>query len=371
MTEGALAGLRVLDAASLLAAPLISSVLADHGADVVRLEPPGGDPYRESARHLWALTARGKRSLVLDLEVAEDRRRLHAVIPGIDVIVVNEPTARLQRRGLDHETLTALNSGLIYVHVSGFGLDGPAAGRPGNGTLAEAFSGLTHMTGDPDGPPVLPSVPLGDAVMAYVGAFGIMTAWYQRQMNGGAGQVIDVNPVDAMLHMTAPVLSGFDGSAPPPHRLGSRLPGIGLRNVFATGDGGWVAVSASTSRQERSIRELVGAGDSDAPEVALGRWAAARPRDEVLAVLQEARIPVAPVNTAADILADPHLRHRNAIRTLRTEGDDAVQVPAPAPRSLPGVGQPPDRLAGVGEHTAEVLRDWGTPEPGPGPADEG
>ncbi|NDJ88008.1 MULTISPECIES: CaiB/BaiF CoA transferase family protein [Mycolicibacter] len=354
---GALAGLRVLDAATLLAAPLITAVLADHGADVVRLEPPGGDPYRESARHLWALTGRGKRSLVLDLETAEDRRRLHAAIGGIDVIVVNEPAARLQRRGLDHETLAALHAGLIYVHVSGFGLDGPAADFPGNGTLAEAYSGLTHMTGDPDGPPVLPSVPLGDAVTAYVGAFGILAAWHQRQQNGGAGQIVDVNPVDAMLHMTAPILSGFDESTSP-HRLGSRLPGVALRNVFATGDGGWVAVSASTSRQERSVRELVGAAASETPEVALRRWAAERPRDQVLAAMVEARIPVASVNTAHDLIADPHLRYRNAIRSLRHHDGNPVRVPAPAPRLLSGAGHPSDQLAAIGEHTAEVLEQW-------------
>lgn len=357
--NGALAGLRVLDAASLLAAPLITSVLADHGADVVRLEQPGGDPYRESAHHRWALTARCKRSMVLDLETAADRQRLHAVIPGIDVIVVNEPTARLRRRGLDHERLASLNPGLIFVHVSGFGLDGPAADRPGSGTLAEAYSGLTHMTGDPDGPPVLPSVPLGDAVTAYVGAFGVLAACYQRHVNGGPGQIIDVNPVDAMLHITAPLLSGFDESAPPT-RLGSRLPGVAVRNVFATEDGGWVAVSISTTRQEQSVKDLVGCTATEDPEAALRRWAAARRRDEVLDAMLAARIPAAPVNTAHDILTDSHLNYRKAIRTLRENGA-TFRIPAPAPRLLADPGRPSDHLPGVGEHTTEVLQQWSSP----------
>ncbi|ETB36328.1 acyl-CoA transferase [Mycobacterium avium subsp. hominissuis 10-5606] len=357
MTNGALAGLRVLDAASLLAAPLISSVLADHGADVVRLEPPGGDPYRESARHLWALTARRKRSLVLDLNTIEGRQELHSVVPAIDAVVVNEPTNRLRRRGLDHETLEHLNAGLIYVHVSGFGLDGPAADRPGNGTLAEAYSGLTHMTGDPDGPPVLPSVPLGDAVTAYVGAFGVLTAWYQRQLNGGVGQVVDVNPVDAMLHITAPLVSGFDETAPPPHRLGSRMADAALRNVFATRGGEWVAVSVSTPRQELSVRDLVGAAASEDAEDALRRWTATRSRDEVLAAMYTARIPVAPVKTAHDIVADPHLQYRNAIEILRYGDGAPIGVPAPAPR-LQSAGPPSGQLSAIGEHTAEVLQEW-------------
>jgi crotonobetainyl-CoA:carnitine CoA-transferase CaiB-like acyl-CoA transferase len=368
--NGALAGLRVLDAASLLAAPLITSVLADHGADVVRLEQPGGDPYRESAHHLWALTARCKRSLVLDLETAPDRRRLHAVVPGIDVIVVNEPTARLRRRGLDHEALARLNPGLIYVHVSGFGLDGPAADRPGSGTLAEAYAGLTHMTGDPEGPPVLPSVPLGDAVMAYVGAFGVLAACYQRHVNGGPGQIVDVNPVDAMLHIAAPMLSGFDESAPPT-RLGSRLPGVAVRNVFAAEDGGWVAVSISTARQEHIVRELVGCTAGEDPELALRRWVAGRPRHEVLAAMLAARVPVAPVNTAHDILTDPHLNSRKAIRTLRGDGAACVRVPAPAPRLLAGPNRPSEQLPGVGQHTAEVLQEWGARRSRPGRPDEG
>lgn len=353
----ALAGLRVLDAASLLAAPLITSVLADHGADVVRLEPPGGDPYRESAHHLWALTSRGKRSLVLDLESAEDRQRLHAIVPSLDVIVVNDPTARLQRRGLDHEALAALNPGLVYVHVTGFGLDGPASDRPGNGTLAEAYSGLTHMTGEPDGPPVLPSVPLGDAVTAYVGAFGVLAACHQRRVTGGPGLVVDVNPVDAMLHVTAPVLSGFDEAAPP-ERLGSRLPGVALRSVFATGDDRWVAISVATARQERSVRELIGATASQDPEAVLRSWASARPRDEVLDALLAVRIPVAPVNSASDLLTDPHLQYRKAIRWLSDGGADTIRVPAPAPRLLGSPGGPSDRLPGVGEHTLDVLQEW-------------
>jgi formyl-CoA transferase len=142
MTAGALAGLRVLDAASLLA-----SLLADHGADVVKVEPPGGDGYR--ATPFWPLVARGKRSVVLDLGDPAGRAALRGLVAIADVVVVNEPAERLTRRGLDPASLLAVNPGLVVAHVSGYGADGPYGARPGNGTLSEAFAGLTHMTGSP------------------------------------------------------------------------------------------------------------------------------------------------------------------------------------------------------------------------------
>lgn len=224
---GPLAGLRVIDAASLYAAPLLASMLADQGADVVKLEPPGGDPYRSTV--FWPLTARGKRSVVLDLATDAGRQSLHGLVRAADVVVVNEPAARLARRGLDPDTLLTVNPSLVIAHVSGYGADGPLATRTGNGTLGEAFAGLTHMTGTADGPPVLPSVPLGDAVMAFAGAFGVLVAWHAVRTSGGPGRVVDVNPVDAMLHVVGPTLveatAGAAAGATPPDGSATDWPG--------------------------------------------------------------------------------------------------------------------------------------------------
>ena len=255
---GALAGLRVLDTATLYAGPFISTVLADHGADVIKVEPPGGDPYRQGQARMWPLLARNKRSVVADLRATEGAALVRALVPDLDVIVVNMPERLLIPAGLDAASLFEINPGLVYVHVTGFGLDGPYAGRPGSGTLGEALGGLTHVTGAPDGPPVLASVPLGDAVTGYVGAFGVLAACYQRMAHGARGQVIDVNPVDAMLQMTGPVLTQHIDGAAPPGRLGSALRGSPLRGVFRARDQAWVAVSASTPRHLREIAELCG-----------------------------------------------------------------------------------------------------------------
>lgn len=363
---GPLRGLRVLDAASLYAAPAICSLLADHGADVVKLEPPGGDPYRQFPTRLWALIGRGKRSLVLDLEQEDGRAALHRLVPGIDVVVVNDSAARLGRRGLDPDALLALNPSLVVVRFTGFGLEGPYADRPSNGTVAEAYVGLTHVTGRPEQEPVAPSVPLGDAVTALTGAFGVLAACYEQRVHGGPGQVVDVNLADAVLQVVSPLFAQDDGTGEPPGRLAGALPGALLRGAFATADGGWVAVSVSTVRQLRTLAELVGDGglvSAAAPDVdvAVRGWLGGLPREEALDRLVGARIPVSPVNTARDLAADPHARARGLLRTVTTVEHGPVTVPAPAPR-LRADPRPADEvLAAVGEHTAEVLRDWGQP----------
>jgi formyl-CoA transferase len=357
VTAAPLTGLRVLDASTLVGAPLISALLADHGADVVVLEPPEGQAFRASP--FWPLTARGKRSVSLP-EDDDGRDALRALVAAADVVVVNEPAHRLRRRGLDPTTLLAQNPRLVVAHVSGYGADGPYADRPGNGTLAEAFTGLTHVTGDRDGPPVLPSTLVGDAVMAWAGAFGVLAACYDRHTHAATGRVIDINPVDAMLHVVGTTLVGLASGRPSPGRLGSGLGGSLLRGVFATADGHWLVASVSTPRQRRALAELVGATDEEGPALqeTLSAWLQEHERDEALALFAAARLPVAPVNDAAALAQDRHARSRALLRTVRTTDGQGATVPAPAPR-LAGAPPPgPDRLPRPGEHTAEVLAEW-------------
>jgi formyl-CoA transferase len=356
---GALAGLRVLDTASLYAGPFISTVLADHGADVIKIEPPGGDDYR--AQRMWPLLARNKRSVVADLRSRDGADLVRALLPELDVVVVNMPARLLTENGLDYGTLRAINPGLIYVHVTGYGLDGPYSGRPGSGTLGEALSGLTHMTGAADGPPVLASLPLGDAVTGYVGAFGVLAACYHRMAHGARGQLIDVNPVDAMLQVTGPVLAQHDDGAPPPRRLGSGLAGSALRGVFRTSDGAWVAISVSTPRHLREIAELCGCREPDGSGLPAGdvtaqveRWVAGRKRGDVIAAFAARRLPIAPVATAQDVLDDEHLQARRSVRHVHTAEHGPVPGPAPAPRLLGGSADLAWRTPDTDEHGAAV-----------------
>jgi len=363
--NGPLAGLRVLDTATLYAAPFISTVLADHGADVIKIEPPGGDGYRHGAHRMWPLLARNKRSVVADLRSRDGADLVRALVPNLDVVVVNMPARLLAENGLDYDSLRAINRGLIYVHVTAYGLDGPYGDRPGSGTLGEALAGLTHMTGAADGPPVLPSVALGDAVTGYVGAFGVLAACYHRLAHGASGQLIDVNPVDAMLQITGPVLTQHDDGAPPPVRMGSRLTGSMLRGVFRTSDDAWVAISASTPRHLREIAELCESpgldGSPDGSATPAGDvasqvelWMSRHKRTEAIAEFATRRLPIALVATAQDVLDDEHLLARDAVRYVRTAEHGLVAGPAPAPRLTGCVPALPWRTPDLDEHGAAI-----------------
>ncbi|NUU20810.1 MAG: CoA transferase, partial [Streptomycetaceae bacterium] len=256
-STGALAGLRVLDLSTLLAAPQIAAILGDFGADVVKWEPPGGDPLRSIGAQrdgrslLWPYINRNKRSVVLDLDTEHGVHALHRIAARVDVLVENHPAAVLRRWGADYATLHALNPDLVVVSVSCYGSDGPYRDRFGNGSLAEGFAGLTHLTGDADGPPMLPSVPLGDSLTALSGVIGVLAACRNREVLGGGGQHVDVSMYEPVLGLLGPTIAGWDrkAAAPPPARTGSRVPGGVPRNVYRTRDGHWVVVSGTTDRQ--------------------------------------------------------------------------------------------------------------------------
>ena len=355
---GPLEGLRVIDAASLYAGPFISTLLADHGADVTKVEPPGGDAYR--ARPMWVILGRNKRSVTIDLGSEAGCDLLRRLVAHVDVLVVNLLPHQLERRGLTWERLREINPDLVLVCVTSYGLDGPNAHLPGSGTLGEAFAGLTHLTGDPDGKPVLASVPLGDAVTGWVGACGVLAACYQRA-NGGRGQVIDVNPVDALLHIAAPALAEWMPGEPAPTRRGGRLAGSPVRNTYRCKDGDWVAISCSTPRHLDQLLELVGhrpsGSDADDGEIdgAVAAWAARTVRAELIDQMAARRLPVAPVHDAATLRDDPHVVARRALRTVVAGADVGSRlVAAPAPRFADVV--PPDPwCADAGAHNGEVL----------------
>jgi crotonobetainyl-CoA:carnitine CoA-transferase CaiB-like acyl-CoA transferase len=372
VTTGALAGLRVVDGATLYGAPFVATLLADHGADVVKVEPPGGDDYRHYPNRMWPLLARGKRSVVLDLRSDDGLDAMRRLLDDADVFVTNMPTRTLLQRGLDYDTLRGRNARLIMAHITGFGVDGPYSDRPGNGTLAEALGGLTHLTGDPDGPPVLASVALGDALTGYVGAFGVLAACYHRLTAGGHGQLIDINPLDAILQVIGPAITEYSGGDDVPGRMGSRLRGSLVRNVFRTADEHWVAVSLSSPRQARDLAALVDHLDVGADgqpsgdlEGSLLAWTSLRRRDDVVAAFVARRLPIAPVNTVRDILADPHLRARAAVDTIMTAESGPVHSPAPAPR-LRGTPAPRRaRTPDVGEHSDALNPSSGAPDQWP------
>lgn len=382
----ALEGLRVLDLAILFSAPQISAMLGDLGADVVKLEPPprdgkpGGDPMRsmgvqQGGKSLtWSLVSRNKRTITCDPATAPGRALLHRLVAAADVVIENLPRATLERWGATADELLAVNPDAIVVSVSCYGATGPYAGRDGNGSLAEAFGGLTHLTGEPDGPPMLPSIALGDTLTAIAGVVGTLAACYHRDARGGRGQKVDVSMFEPVLQLLTGSIVGYRDGAPSPQRTGSRVPNGVPRNVYRTRDDAWLVVSGTTDNQVGRLLPILGLDTEDGRErfatvkarVAnadeldrrVADWIRARDRDEVVETFLAARIPVAPVNTVADIVADPHVQARGDVVVVDDPEVGPVRMVAPLARLSATPAE--IRWAGpaLGAHTDEVCREW-------------
>jgi len=377
VAERALGTLRVLDLSTLFSGPAVAAILADFGADVVKVELPGGDPLRSiGARRNghsvpWALVARNKRVIGVDPSRGDVLERLTAV--G-DVIVLNQPLSVLKGWHCAPSQIETRNPRAVVVWVSAYGATGPYAERPGNGTLGEAFGGFTHMTGETDGPPMLPSAPLGDLLTALSGALGALAACYWRDAAGGVGQVVDVSMYEPVIAMLGTAMGAWTPPDPPPTRTGSRVPGGVPRNTYRAADGRWIVLSGTTDAQVARILPLIG-HDSEDDRARFGRsaarlangdeldglvaaWVAARPAVAAVEALSGARIPVTLVNDLASLCADPQVRARGSVVTVEDEHMGPVLMPAPAPV----LSRTPGRIGWSGRpegaDTDDVCRDW-------------
>lgn len=379
----ALAGLRVLDLTTLLAAPQIAAMLGDFGADVAKIEPPGGDPLRQigvrrrEGSPAWAWVSRNKRTLTLDLDQNLGQQTFQRLVDVADVVIENLTPALRERWGCGYDALAARNPRLVVVSVSCFGTTGPLANEPGAGALAEAFAGFAHLNGAADGPPTLPSLPLGDAMTGFSGVIGALLACYARDRRDGGsgrGQHVDVSMFEPILQLLGLPIAVDDGRGDGPRRNGSRVEGGVPRNLYRCRDGAHLALSGTTDAQVARVLRVIGR-DSPADLARYGRsadrlavadeldglvaeWVAGRDRGEALRAFGEARVPVAPVNDLRDLALDAHVAARRSIERLVDPelGEVALVAPAPRLHATPGhhVRPGPPRSA----HSAEVLRDW-------------
>jgi crotonobetainyl-CoA:carnitine CoA-transferase CaiB-like acyl-CoA transferase len=375
---GPLAGVRVLDLSRLVAGNMLSLQLADFGADVIKVEPPTGDPlrdWRDGGKELhWKTYARNKRSIVLNLRHSASKDALLRLVATADVLIENFRPGTLEEIGLGPDVLQAKNPGLVIVRVSGFGQTGPYAPLPGFGTLVEAMSGFAARTGFADREPVLPPLALADMIAGLYGAFAVVTALRVRD-RGGSGQVIDLSLLESMFSVLGPEAAIYRFTGVVKERVGSGSNTSAPRNVYRCADGDYVAVSGSTGAMARRIFEVIGRPDmiederfrTNAARVenralvdeAVGAWFAGKPRDEALRLMREAHVTAGPVYTIADAAADPHFREREII----VEVDDAELGGVPMHNIVPRLSRTPGVLRRpaprLGEHTDAILAEAG------------
>ena len=323
-------GLRVIDLSTVLAGPNCARYLADFGADVIKVErPDGGDSLRGMAWRdprdggglWWKLVNRNKRTIALDLKDDGDRGTFLSLVDGANVLVENFRPGTLERLGLGPDVLLARNAGLVIVRISGFGQTGPYSQRPGFASIAESMAGLAAVSGEPDGPPMLPPIALTDEVTGLAAAFAAMVA-----LRSGTGQVVDVNLLQTLLQIMGPTPSLYRLSGELQPRMGSGLPYSVPRGVYQCSDGRWVGISTSSESVARRVMAMLGLGDDprfqsfagrvehrDTVESRMREWCAARTRDEAMAQLAAADAAAGPVMDMADVAADPHVQARGLI----------------------------------------------------------
>jgi crotonobetainyl-CoA:carnitine CoA-transferase CaiB-like acyl-CoA transferase len=348
---GALDGLTVIDLSTLFAGPMAAMHLGDMGAAVVKVEHPtrpdparGHGPSKNGDNLWWKTLGRNKRTISIDLHTPGGRDALLRLAENADVLIENFRPGTLERWGLGYDVLSERNPRIVVARVTGLGQKGPYRSRPGFGTLAEAMSGFAAMTGEPQGPPVLPPFGLADGVASLATAYAIMVALHARERSG-VGQEIDVAIIEPILAMLGPQITRWDQLGTVQPRTGNRSVNNAPRNTYRTADGLWVAVSTSAQSIAERVMTLVGrpefihepwfatgagrAEHADELDDAVGAWIARRPRAEVIEAFDDAQAAIAPIYDARDIMADPQFQALGTIHTIVDENLGELRMQGP------------------------------------------
>jgi crotonobetainyl-CoA:carnitine CoA-transferase CaiB-like acyl-CoA transferase len=379
---GPLAGIRVVEMGQLLAGPFCGQLLADLGADVIKLEDPGrGDPMRQWGRQRpegqslwWAVVARNKRSVTVNLREPAGQDLARSLIATADVVVENFRPGTMERWGLDYPALSGVNPGLVMVRVSGFGQDGPYAGRPGYGAIGEAMGGLRYVVGDPSTPPSRVGISIGDTLAAMFATIGALAALQDRARTG-KGQVVDSAIYESVLAIMESLVPEWQVTGYQRERTGAILPNVAPSNVYPTQDGKWILIAANQDTVFARLADAMGrpelAGDERyASHGARGEHQAelddliaeftvTRDADDLETLLIDHAVPVGKIFRPVEMLADPQYRARRSIIQVDhpTLGQVAMQNVFPRMSRTPGsIRWPGPEL---GAHTTEVLSELG------------
>ncbi|MFD4605731.1 CaiB/BaiF CoA transferase family protein [Streptomyces sp. NPDC058464] len=374
-----LAGLRVIELGSLIAGPYAGRLLADFGAEVIKIEAPERpDPLREwgNARHRdhtlwWSVQSRNKKVVTLDLRMPAGRELLLDLVESADVLLENFRPGTLERWGLGTDVLWERNRGLVVARVSGYGQTGPYRHRPGYASVAEAFSGLRHLAGFPGQPPPRIGISLGDSLAALIALQGVLMALYWRDARGGEGQEIDVSLVESCFSLLESVVPEYAATGAVRQPSGTALPGLAPSNLYRTRDAGWVIIAANQDtvfeRLTRAMERPELATDPRfATHGARGRhqaeidalveaWSSGLDRAAILELLDAAGVPAGPVHTVADVFADPLFTEREMLLPVEDEELGEIVMPGVVPKmsATPGRVEWPGALH-PGAHNKEV-----------------
>ena len=379
--QAPLHGLRVVELGQLIAGPFAAKTLADFGADVVKIETPKtGDPLRkwrllkDGTSVWWQVQSRNKRSVALDLKEKEAQDIVRQLVKDADVLIENFRPGAMEGWGLGPDELLAINPRLIMLRISGYGQTGPYRDKPGFGVVAEAMSGLRHLTAEPGRVPVRVGVSIGDTLASLHGVIGILTALHEREKSG-QGQVIDVALYEAVFNCMESLLPEYSAFGAVREAAGSALPGIAPSNAYRCGDDGYVLIAGNGDSIFKRLMHTMGRDDlgidpalSDNAgrvkrvaeiDAAISVWTAQRTVAQVLEALDKAAVPAGRIYTVADIAADPHYQARGMIQQVQMDDGTSLAVPGIIPKLSRTPGSHRRNAPTIGQDTDTVLQDMG------------
>ena len=373
-----LSGYRVIELGQLLAGPFAGSLLAYFGAEVIKVEPPGGgDPLRnwrvvkDGTSLWWRSLGRNKKCITLDLKTEKGGELVAQLIDGADVLIENFRPGVMEKWGLGPERFKQSNPGLVYTRISGYGQTGPYAHKPGFASVCEGISGFRYVNGFPDEAPVRPNLSIGDSIAGLHAAFGVALSLLSRQTSG-LGQVVDIALYEAMFNLLEGVVPEFDGAGVIREPSGTTVTGIVPTNTYRCGDGKFVVIGGNGDSIFRRLMEAAGRSDmandfrltdnagrvehEQSIDEAISSWCQNHTSIEILKTLEQSRVPAGPIYNAEEMLADPHFNERGLFEQVEINGEP-LKIPGMIPKlsDTPGGTQWPGPE--VGSHNEEVLGD--------------
>ena len=373
-----LTGLRVIELGQLIAGPFASKILAEFGADVIKVEPPsGGDPLRgwrlihEGTSVWWAAHARNKRSLTLDLRTPEGQGVGRELAKDADILIENFRPGGMEKWGLGFKDLHAINPKLIMLRVSGYGQTGPYRDRPGFGVIGEAMGGLRYLSGEPGRPPVRVGVSIGDTLSGLHGVIGVMMALRHREQQGGLGQEVDVALYESVFNMMESLLPEYSKFGAVRQPSGASMPGIVPTNAYLCKDGRYALIAGNGDSIYKRLMESIGrpdlaadpalannvgrAANVDLIDQAISDFTLQHDLDAILDLMNKAGVPAGKSYDAADIANDPHYQAREMILEAKLPDGSSVAVPGIVPKLSATPGQINREAPTLGQHTGEIL----------------